>query len=72
MLKAMFNVCTHNAMKIKEHKDHTNMKLRKPEERQKVIHAHLRIEPPYSPVAFEVPGSGGVWSRRGIRTFKWR
>ncbi|XP_062234112.1 peroxidase 5-like [Phragmites australis] len=47
------NLYTHNAVKIKEHKDRTNLRLRKLEERQKEIHAHLRIEPPCSPVASE-------------------
>ena len=37
-LKAIFNVCTHNATNIKEHQDKTNLRLRKIEERQKAIY----------------------------------
>ena len=53
MLKAMFKVCTSNVVKIKDHTDRTNMRLRKLEPRQKQIHAHLRIKPPYTLVASE-------------------
>ena len=52
-LKAIFNDCTHNAVKIKEHKDKTNLRLRKIEKRQKAIHTYLRIEPPCSPISSE-------------------
>ena len=45
-LKKIFNVCTHNTVKIKEHKDKANLRLRKLEARQKEINAHLKIEPP--------------------------